>query len=182
MDLVPTTFEVDGEPRGICIPPEDVDGYYNSSFLDEARPFHKIAEEQPTAKDDGSCYQHARELALNSGGSLRYVDGLAGKSRGITDFGAGPMETYECFPHAWCVNQKGEVVDPGWDAKDDRKYFGVPVPIADVEEHQKDFLSDDRRAKRPILSLPHLKKSAEAKLAAMDEFEAWLADESLRAH
>ncbi len=174
MDLAFTTFHVDGQTRGIGIPPEDTPQFFGGAFLQKVRAFEKIAEEQPTPKEDGLCYQHARELAISSNGNLRYADGLAGTSRGITDFGAGPMESFECSPHAWCINQQGEVVDPGWDAKDGRFYFGILVSVDEVVEHQRDFESDDRKATGPILSLPHLQKPEGEQLATSKEFDAWL--------
>lgn len=175
MKLTPTVFEVNGKKKGIAIPADEVQFFFRTdpSFLDRAQEFTQIAPQQPVVpKNDGECYKHARALAIQSNGSLRYVEGLAGISRGVEDFGAGPMELIECFPHAWCVNRMGEVVDPGWSAEG-KYYLGIPIPMEDVFAHEEDRNSPSPKSTSPMLSEPHFSSSQLDFDHMLGEFEAW---------
>lgn len=59
------------------------------------------------------CYRNAALLTLDHPG-LKYVEGLATPQ--LLPF---PVE------HAWCVDQKGRVIDPTWDKPEESEYFGI---------------------------------------------------------
>lgn len=71
------------------------------------------------------CFENAATLAAADEG-LTYVEGIA--------WGKVPC------PHAWCVDDKGSVIDPTWAAGDDwaqLRYFGVPFKTSFVLEMQQ---------------------------------------------
>jgi hypothetical protein len=58
------------------------------------------------------CFQNAVNLMLESGKRLIYCEG----------YGTSVIPVL----HAWCVDKKGNVIDPTWDYKDSVEYFGIP--------------------------------------------------------
>lgn len=145
-----------GTPKGIMVEQANLI-YFEGCFFDHAIEYVHVAKQQPSnPKDDGFCYNHARELALSEPNEYRYVDGLAGVSEGFHQVGETYCECFSCVPHAWCVNLAGEVEDPTWDAKDGRYYLGVPIPMDVVEAHQADRISPEPKAKSPVLCLDHV--------------------------
>jgi hypothetical protein len=66
------------------------------------------------------CFDNAFRLA-GTNPLLTYCEGYATTSK--LPF---PVE------HAWCVNKKGEVIDPTW--KDGKDYFGVEIPFSLASE------------------------------------------------
>lgn len=69
------------------------------------------------------CYHNAYLLAL-SNPRLIYCEGYAVS-------GNVPLPV----AHAWCIDEKGNVIDPTW--KDGRSYYGVPFKIAYVSEKNR---------------------------------------------
>jgi hypothetical protein len=67
-----------------------------------------------------SCFENAALLAL-AHDDLIYVEGYAA----------------HIFPteHAWCVNQKGRVVDNTWDEPKHSVYYGIPFKTSFLEKH-----------------------------------------------
>lgn len=100
------------------------------------------------------CYMNAFNLADYYSGRYVYVEGYAS-----TVF---PVE------HAWCVDRKGNVIDPTWDAlrdrfsDNDREYFGVAINTSWVRrmilltETWCGALSVEE-LRYPILSAPKMK-------------------------
>lgn len=169
-------IDVSGRRIGIGLQETDLN-LYDDSFFERARAFERVAQDQPSNPfDDGLCYQHARELTLDSDGDLYYADGLGGIFEGEQNFGEpwGKCGVYACVPHAWCVNKRGEVVDPSWDATDNRFYFGIPIPIADVKAHQADRESSSPTSTRPVLSLAYMELEIGLQEAGTEEFQLWL--------
>lgn len=177
-------IEVSGRKVGIALPEQDLE-FYNDAFYDRAISFECVAEDQPPNPfEDGRCYDHAREMTLASPVDLYYVDGLAGISEGEQGFGegCGVGEVFSCVPHAWCVNVKGEVVDPNWNAKDNRFYFGIPIPLDDVRAHQADRDSPTPKCEQPVLSLEVMAGTTEGQEAAILAFHQWRKGADDKAH
>lgn len=169
-------IQVPGRRVGIGLQKGDLE-FYDDAFYDRATAFEYVAQDQPPDPfDDGLCYDHAREMTLANPDDLHYVDGLAGIFEGEQDCGQGwgKCDVYSCVPHAWCVNKKGEVVDPSWDAKDNRFYFGIPIPLEDVRAHQADRDSPNPRSKRPVLSLEFMSGTPEKQEAGVAAYDRWL--------
>ena len=63
------------------------------------------------------CLQNAGRLALENPDGLTYCEGWAQMPahRGLTTY------------HAWCLDRKGNVVDPTWAHKNGHEYLGVPI-------------------------------------------------------
>jgi len=91
-----------------------------------------------------ACYHNAFRLAARRK-SLRFVEGVA--------VGIIPVD------HAWCVNARGEVIDPTWEdatsgERAKRAYFGVEINLTAVRRAIRDhesysvLQSDWMRAKR----------------------------------
>lgn len=163
----------EGVLKGIAVPEEHV-GYLRNEFLALGQEFLDIAPDQPPdPKDDGYCFDHARAVALGSSGELRYVEGLGGSPSGERPVSGTTCEVYECFPHAWCVNRQGQVVDPGWPAHDSRYYFGIPIPMVHVEKLQAAIDADPSQVESPVLVFRYLSGVLQSHLLAMKEYEDW---------
>lgn len=66
------------------------------------------------------CFQNAGRLALAHPEKLTYCEGWAQmpSHRGLTTY------------HAWCLDRKGNVVDPTWAHKRGHEYLGVPIKMS----------------------------------------------------
>ena len=88
----------------------------------------------------GECYGNATKLACDHP-ELIYVEGMGAS---IIPMG-----------HAWLVDSKGNVIDPTWDYKEGREYFGVPFETSFVLERvcKKETygLIDDWQSRYPLL-------------------------------
>ena len=71
----------------------------------------------------GHCYANAYFLALGNR-QFTYVEGIARthESKPFKNFGPN---CYIPFPHAWCCDPNGYVVDPTWGDSGGIEYFGV---------------------------------------------------------
>jgi hypothetical protein len=78
------------------------------------------------------CYSNALEYANHIDRTLTYVEGFA------SCYAEG--ESWEFFPHAWCVDDAHRVVDPTWHENignvrvEDWRYFGIPFETQFVSE------------------------------------------------
>ena len=63
----------------------------------------------------GECYLSAGKLALTRPDEFVYCEGWAQSSIGI------PLQ------HAWCLDHRGNVVDPTWPHRQDAQYLGIPI-------------------------------------------------------
>jgi hypothetical protein len=84
--------------------------------------------------EPGYCYYNAYHLARASCDRIRYTEGFAAL-----------MDMPVCVPHAWGVDQEGNVLDPTWKrlmeaehSKVDVEscvavYFGIPLSLISVE-------------------------------------------------
>jgi len=92
------------------------------------------------------CFKNAFHLA-DSGSGLVYVEGYA-TSKGLP------------FPvlHAWCVDSKGNILDPTW--KDGEEYYGVPFDMGfvcrTILKRKKFGVIDNCEDGFPLLSGQHI--------------------------
>lgn len=67
------------------------------------------------------CYQNALHYALHNG--LDYVEGLAC---------SGSLKFRLLIDHAWCVDKKGNAIDPTWDKPVTSLYMGIRFTAAEA--------------------------------------------------
>ena len=75
-------------------------------------------------RKSGTCFASALLLAMESGFEYTYVEGFA-----CTPDARGPITH-----HAWCVNDRLEVIDRVWERPAECSYFGVPFDARFVRE------------------------------------------------
>ena len=71
----------------------------------------------------GHCYASAGRLAFARPKEYTYCEGWAQSSAGI------PLQ------HAWCLDRRGNVVDPTWAYHKGAQYLGVPIKVTALSNH-----------------------------------------------
>lgn len=76
----------------------------------------------------GQCYSSAGNLVLTRPEEFVYCEGWATSSMGL------PLQ------HAWCLDQRGNVVDPTWPHRENAQYLGIPIKTTALLEHVSNTL------------------------------------------
>lgn len=76
----------------------------------------------------GQCYSSAGNLVITRSDEFVYCEGWATSSMGL------PLQ------HAWCLDQRGNVVDPTWPHRENAQYLGIPIKTTALLEHVSNTL------------------------------------------
>lgn len=112
-----TKFTIDKTTDILSLLPIIGCGFFETSFcqiygvLKTSSPFPKGL----NRGELGECYSSAGKLALTRPDEFIYCEGWAQSSIGI------PLQ------HAWCIDHRGNVVDPTWPHREDAQYLGFPI-------------------------------------------------------
>jgi hypothetical protein len=101
----------------------------------------------------GSCFANALVLAMDKNLNYTYVEGY------------GCYESHVVH-HAWCINDRKEVLDRTWDKSEECSYFGIPFRASFIREHVR-----QTKVLESVITLGDLGAMNPRSLAMVGEFK-----------